>query len=78
MQRRTEGPLRMDDEIIVRNAHVLDSVLQKSRIDIKGIVFEVNPCKICLANRMKYGKQQTITWHVDDSKSSHVDNKVNK
>ena len=26
---------------------------------------------------MKYGKQQTVTWHVDDLKSKHVDSKVN-
>ena len=26
---------------------------------------------------MKYGKKQTVTWHVDDLKSSHVYPKVN-
>ena len=26
---------------------------------------------------MKYGKQQTVTWHVDDLKSIHVNPKTN-
>jgi hypothetical protein len=30
-----------------------------------------------VANRVVNGKQQTLTWHVDDLKSSHVDPKVN-
>jgi hypothetical protein len=31
----------------------------------------------CVANRTFNGGQHTITWHVDDLKSSHVDPKVN-
>jgi hypothetical protein len=30
-----------------------------------------------VANRQVKGKQQTVTWHVDDLKSSHVDPGVN-
>ena len=45
--------------------------------DIKSIGFEVNPYDICVANRMVNGKQHTVTWHVDDVPSSHVDPKVN-
>jgi hypothetical protein len=41
------------------------------------IGFEVNPYDICVANRTVYGKQQTLTWHVDHLKSSHVNPKVN-
>ena len=31
----------------------------------------------CVANKMVNGEQQTICWHVDDLKSSHIDHKVN-
>ena len=37
----------------------------------------MNPYDVCVANRIVKGKQHTITWHVDDVKSSHVDPKVN-
>ena len=30
-----------------------------------------------MANRIKRGCQHTVTWHVDDLKSSHVNPKVN-
>ena len=50
---------------------------KKFRKDIKSIGFEVNPYDICVANRMVNGKQHTVTWYVDDVKSSHVDPKVN-
>ena len=45
--------------------------------DIESIGFVLNPYDPCVANRMVNGKQQTITWHVDDLKISHVDPKVN-
>ena len=45
--------------------------------DIKKIGFVLNPYDPCVANRMVNGKQHTLTWHVDDIKSSHVDPKVN-
>jgi hypothetical protein len=50
---------------------------KKFRKDIEVIGFEVNPYDICVANRTVYRKQQTLTWHVDDLKSSHVNPKVN-
>lgn len=58
---------------------ILASMLyyQKFRSDIEKIGFVVNPYDMCVANRMVNGKQHTITWHVDDVKSSHVDPKVN-
>jgi hypothetical protein len=37
----------------------------------------LNPYDICVANRKINGQQQTVTWHVDDLKSSHVDSEVN-
>jgi hypothetical protein len=37
----------------------------------------VNPYDPCVANRKVKGKQHTVTWHVDDLKSSHVDPEVN-
>jgi hypothetical protein len=50
---------------------------KKFRRDIESIGFKVNPYDPCVANRMVNGKQHTVTWHVDDLKSSHVDPKVN-
>jgi hypothetical protein len=45
--------------------------------DIESIGFEVNPYDPCVANRIVNGKHHTVSWHVNDLKSSHVDNKVN-
>ena len=50
---------------------------KKFRNDIEGIGFTVNPYNPCVANWMVGTKQHTVTWHVDDLKSSHVDPKVN-
>jgi hypothetical protein len=50
---------------------------KKFRKDIESIGFVVNPYDPCVANRIVNGKQHTVTWHVDDLKSSHVDPKVN-
>jgi hypothetical protein len=50
---------------------------KKFRKDIESVGFEINPYDVCVANRTINGKQQTLTWHVDDVKSSHVDPKVN-
>jgi len=40
--------------------------------------FTLNPYDPCVANKMVNGKQQTIVWHVDDCKVSHVDEAVNE
>ena len=45
--------------------------------DLEEIGFEINPYDLCIANRVVNNKQHTITWHVDNLKSSHVDPKVN-
>ena len=37
----------------------------------------MNSYDICVANRIIRGRQKTLTWHVDDVKSSHKDKKVN-
>ena len=50
---------------------------KKLRKDLEEIGFTVNPYDPCVANRIINGKQHTVTWHVDDLKSSHVDPKVN-
>jgi hypothetical protein len=50
---------------------------KKFRKDIEEIGFKVNPYDPCVANRTVKEKQQTVTWHVDDLKSSHVDPTVN-
>ena len=44
---------------------------------MEAIGYKVNPYNICVANGMKYGKQQKVTCHIDDLKSSHVNPKVN-
>ena len=51
---------------------------KKFRKDIESIGFVVNPFDICVTNRKVNGSQQTLTWHVDDIKASHIDPKVNK
>ena len=45
--------------------------------DIESIGFEINPYDMCVANQIIEGKQHTITWHVDNFKSSLEDSKVN-
>ncbi|KAL7564335.1 hypothetical protein ACA910_007187 [Epithemia clementina (nom. ined.)] len=50
---------------------------KKLKKDLEEIGFKVNPYDLCIANRVINGKQHTVTWHVDDLKSSHVDPKVN-
>ena len=50
---------------------------KKFRSDIESIGYEVNPYDNCVANKMIKDHQHTITWHVDDVKSSHVDPEVN-
>ena len=48
------------------------------RKDLESIGFKVNPYDICVANRNIYGHQQTVTWHVDDVKVSHINPKANE
>ena len=49
---------------------------KKFRTSIKKIGYKVNPYDPCVANKMINGKQHTISWHVDDLKSGHVDSKA--
>ena len=46
------------------------------RRDLEEYGFEINPYDPCVVNKMVNGKQMTITWHVDDLKASHVDQRV--
>ena len=50
---------------------------KKFRTSIEKIGYKVNPYDPCVANKTINNKQHTISWHVDDLKSSHVDSKVN-
>ena len=50
---------------------------KKFRASIEKIGFKVNPYDPCVANKMIDNNQMTLTWHVDDIKSSHVNPKVN-
>jgi hypothetical protein len=40
--------------------------------DLESKDFEINPYDQCVANKMIYGKQFSVTWHVDDLKLSHM------
>jgi hypothetical protein len=51
---------------------------KKFQKDIESIGFEVNPYDPCVANRIIKGKQHTVSWHVNDLKSSHVNSTVNE
>ncbi len=46
--------------------------------DIESIGFKVNPYDPCIiANQIIKGKQHsTVSWHVDDLKSSHVNSTI--
>ena len=46
--------------------------------DLESIGFKVNPYVICVANQIVGGHQQTVTWHVDDVKVSHISKQVNE
>jgi hypothetical protein len=50
---------------------------KKFRKDIEDVEIKINPYDPCVANRIVDGKQHTITWHVDDVKSSHMYKHVN-
>jgi hypothetical protein len=50
---------------------------KKFHKDIEFVGFEVNPYNPCVANSIVNGKQHTVSWHIDDLKSIHVDSKVN-
>ena len=49
---------------------------QKFRKDVEEYGFIINPYDPCAANKMVYGKQLTVTWHVDNLKASHKEKKV--
>jgi len=49
----------------------------KFKEDLQVIGFKVYNYDPCVANCMVRGNQQTVTWHVDDVKSSHIDPKTN-
>ncbi len=44
---------------------------------MESIVFKLNPCDPCVANKEVNGTQMTVCWHVDNLKVSHVDPKEN-
>ena len=50
---------------------------KKFRNDLEEEGFKFNPYDPCVANRSRKGAQHTITFHVDDLKSSHIKPKVN-
>ena len=71
-------------ELIVRCLNAINGTMVASLLYylkflrcLKQNGFVLNPYDPCTANRMVDGKQQTIVWHVDDCKLSHIDPKVN-
>jgi Reverse transcriptase (RNA-dependent DNA polymerase) len=50
---------------------------KKLRKDLEEIGFKVNPYDPALPTGLSVEKRQTVTWHVDDLKSSHVNRRVN-
>jgi hypothetical protein len=46
----------------------------KKDLEVIGFKIGYDPC---VATHTVNGKQHTVTWHVDDIKSSHIDPKVN-
>ena len=45
--------------------------------NLEGIGFVFNPCDPCVANCFVKGSQQSVRFHVDDLKSSHLSPRVN-
>ena len=50
---------------------------KKLRKDLVQEGFKMNLHDPCVANQIVQEKQQTVSWHVDDLKSSHIDPKIN-
>jgi hypothetical protein len=50
---------------------------KKLRRDLEENGFTINPYDPCVANKTVQGTQQTVTWHMDDLKSSHLKKEVN-
>ena len=47
---------------------------RKLKKELEAYGFVINPYDPCVANRIaEDGNQQTVVWHVDDLKVSHVD-----
>ena len=65
--------------LIALHGMLVSSILNYKKFckDIETIGFEVNPRDIFTANRNMNSSQQTMSWHVDDIKSSHIDPKIN-
>ena len=40
--------------------------------NLKSIGFQINPYDPCMANKIVYGAQLTVVWHVDILKASHI------
>jgi hypothetical protein len=73
-----------EKEVIVRCLNAIYGTMVASLLYYNKFVgtlkrhgFKLNPYDPCTANRLVNGKQQTIVWHVDDCKLSHVDPRVN-
>ena len=50
---------------------------KKSVAKLESLGFELNAYDPCVVNHMIKGKHQTVTWHLDDFKISHIDSSIN-
>jgi hypothetical protein len=73
-----------DKVLYVKMLKAIYGMLQLSLLNYKkfwkdneSIGFEVNPYDPCVANWIIKGKQHTVSWHVNDLKSSHINSTIN-
>ena len=70
--------LYVEMEKVVSGMFIVSLLYYKKFLkDIICIGFLPNPYDPCVANCIINGKQHTITWHMDNIISSHMDSKVN-
>ena len=75
----TYGPYVYIEVLKALYRMLISSILfyKKLQKDLESKGFKINPYDPCIANRIIHGKQQMVTWHVNDLKSSHIDPKIN-
>ncbi len=71
---------RGEPMLYVRLNKLLKSTLlfyKKLVTELEGLGFELNPYDPCIENFIVNGSHQTVCWHVDDLKISHIDPAIN-
>ena len=52
------------------------AILAEAVQEIGGVGFTINPYDWCVTNKLIWGTQCMIIWHIDDLEISHVDPKA--